>query len=750
LRPRLLATPCLLTLALWVFGVPTATAATSNENFDTDTTLQPPTGPDYTFSSTSSNVFVSNVQSHTAPNSLRANAQVSGGTQRFTYTGLDFCTSGLSFTVWYFTAAYPPSGTSDDLDLGVAAGSGLYISVGDAGQITFVIASPQALSNIAVPLSTWVDFSFSAIDCTSNKATFSSNALQFSVTIDQAGDQLTTLNYFQYGMASVSPYTRVAYLDDLSISGLTAAATPTVGAAVTATVVGLTGFDVDPYDHVIISRNAAAGVSSVNTYDATTLAIRGASPVATGCNRQDGVMAYSIPSGATRGGREFSGYMACTSGAATTNQFSIRGGDLNNPDQSGTQCTDYCNINIASASTSISPYCTNQNAATFSSSSAQLGNVAPIPISWENSENPANNAPRRAYVGFAFDDTSNGNVGAWLITQLNNNHDLTCMATVPFSTPSESRQVCTWRNPHDNLDYLAASGANSPTRAWRLAVDTSAGGNLQLSQTSTLTAPLDKMVALSCAGNDATMMDGSGMVRRVHIVGTSGTGGLVWGPLTGYAATRGVAMSQDEKWGAYIATSTTANIVNGTTGAIVGTVTLPTGTFKGMRLDDTGQVLWIATDVRISKYNINAVTTVASQPPGSRGTGTTQTCVDANLQPKPCGGATAGGTTSTGAIGNFFGVDPGRLDPKGEGDSTRGGFLLSLMLIIGFAAVGASIIPSRSPSTMMMGAAIGGVLGFGWTVFLGVMPPVITFILVVLGILVSGIKFAGNKFTETA
>lgn len=522
---------------------------------------------------------------------------------------------------------------------------------------------------------------------------------------------------------------------------------PTVGAAATISVTNLNGFDVDPFNQVLIARtDIGAGTSKINSYDSNspTLALRGASPITTACNQADGLMAYST----SANGKQYTGYVNCD-GSNIVNDFSIRGGDLNSPDQSGTACSSgsfTCDVDLnGHISFSCQGYA-------LPDGPLQIGNIAAIPISWESG---STGFPAHVQVGFAYSNGANGNIGTWTIRQESGGagtQTSSCRQEVAFSTPGNTGQICSWRNTIDGNDYIAAIGQANPTKAWQFTIDPysiSSGLHTSLNPIAAgLSAPYDHLYGISCYDNDATVvLAGTAQVARIHIVG-GGIGGVVWGPISppsgGIAGARAVATSRDGKWTAVVG-ATTTQILNNTNGNLVGTLTTPSGTFREVRMDDTGQTLWIATATSITKYDVHTATTGISVPPGSRGSGSGQVCRNGANVVIPCSGGPTTTNTNTGTVGSgFLGINPGAIDPTGNGSALVGGLFMSILFIIGCACLGAAILPSKEPSAMIWGAGIGAVLGFALTVGMGIMPPTITFILVVIGIGIIGFKIRTN------
>ncbi|MCA1811978.1 MAG: hypothetical protein LC623_08210 [Halobacteriales archaeon] len=408
-------------------------------------------------------------------------------------------------------------------------------------------------------------------------------------------------------------------------------------------VSGIVGFDVDPMDRVVIARTTPQP-SAIRVYDPATLTLQGASPLATGCNKLDGVLAYSQDPP----GRGYTAYLNCTVTATQANLFSIRNELLGNPDQTGTVCTDFCDFDLQTQDGgSVCPGTTSK---TLPGGIQQIGNIVAAPISWENGQAGSFLSQATALVAFAFSDVGNGNVGLWAILQYNNQGDESCGTSVAFSAPGQTRQLCTWRATDGN-DYLTAVSDTVPGKVWRIKIgpapDVVRGGSSQpiveLVQVYTYQSPYDKAKAVACGGDYVALFTPTGTVAMVRVLnGTLGT--LKWPPIVGATPyTRGIAMSRDVLWLGFTDSATTVRFVGANNGTTIHTIKMPAnGTFAALRIDDTARSAYIATQGfpgTIARYDLAATAKFGNQPLGTRTDADGNTvCVGSDGNPYDCSG----------------------------------------------------------------------------------------------------------------
>jgi len=496
----------------------------------------------------------------------------------------------------------------------------------------------------------------------------------------------------------------------------------------------ITGFQVDPQDNIVIARTAdgTASTSKIRAFNSVSLTQIGASPVQNGCNRADGVMAYTeFPPG-----RYYTGYMDCTTSAAFTDRFSIRGADLNSPDQSGTICagTINCDIDIhgwpGSSSGSATPCVTSAvpTPTWLPPNSGQISVVSAFPISWSAGHVATGFAAGSlqsngdyVFVGYAYTDTSSGHVGVFVIKQIHNNPDLTCSYEMPFAPGGQIiPQLCTFHfeggaNTTATGDYIVASGSNAAAgRMWNVQLtnagtsDNSASPQLQMTQAGP--GLRTGLTAVGCsATNDVITMGADGVIQRIHVLQgpdltkpsnwvnkvpqyhtAAVVGQIAWTGVQGVTNTnRGLAVDQSGNYFAYLSSSTTVTIANGTNGQAMGTVTIPsTGTFVGMNLGRNGQVLYVATTTTIARYELakNGVVPVLCETCNADGT---QANGVGTTIPTGTGTGTTGGPTSTGSfVGSFITPFLGDL-------GSMGSLILGLIIIGAFVAAGVIFTKGR-------------------------------------------------------
>jgi hypothetical protein len=522
------------------------------------------------------------------------------------------------------------------------------------------------------------------------------------------------------------------------------AKTPSLFLAIASTsVTNLVGFDVDPFNQVVIARtDVGSGTSKIRTFDASSpvLTQRGASPLSTDCNAGDGVMAYST----SANGKQYAGFVDCDDDNIVTN-FGIRGGDLNAPDQSGTNCEDF--IPVPGCSYNLDGHLSNacQGYALPDGPSLQMGNIAAIPIGFEGG---GGELTPHVQVGFAYSNQANGNIGTWTSRQqgLGGNEFSTCREEVPFSTPGNTYQICSWRNRIDDKDYIAAVGPSNPTRVWQFTIDPfsiNSGVKTRLTPVAAgLSAPFDHLRAIACIDNDALVMqEGTGQVSRVHVIG-NGIGGVVWGPIDapdGILPQRGVAVSRDGKWAAMVSETTVA-VLNFTDGSVLDSFASPsdgpTDAFKEIRVSSAGQKLWLAYKHSITEYDVHSITTGVSVAEGTEEDGDgNQICRNGRNQIIPCvGGPIPPGGGQPSFLG---GANCGLSFLFGDSVAMNAVGCGFLFVVIPFASVGAGVAGR-------IGAGIGGGVGAIMVIAGGSLPKELVFLLVLGAVILAAIRWGSG------
>ena len=457
----------------------------------------------------------------------------------------------------------------------------------------------------------------------------------------------------------------------------TAASQPVVSRTITNAF--YEGADVDPFKSVLIERILSTSPSNaevIYSLDATNLQNRaGPTPLANGCTFQDdgvtwrngGVMAYHDNSqNPNTGGKDFTAFLDCTgTDKKNANIWKIRGGGLDAPDQSGTVCVDgdFCGTDISTTASAC-----NGGNNDLPNRAQEIQDVQAVPIAWTTASTSGIN---HATVGFAYNDHSNGNVGVWVIMQRNNSEDVECQASLPFSNPGETQQICSWRNantqdgsgnlvPGDGSDYLTAVGQNAASKVWKVLYSETSNGfatgpQIQLSQVLILSSPWDKALAIGCAGPDVLLERASDHhINRIHAV-SGALGSPMWANdvVPSASVIRGISMSQNGLVYAYV-DGANIQIGNAITGNNYGFVPYTTGaSVEWMELSDTGTTLYTVeqsgVDVVTERFDIQSLT--GAIPDGTRQAlnGTSTVCVGSSLSVASC---TSGNTTTgTGGAG---------------------------------------------------------------------------------------------------
>lgn len=599
--------------------------------------------------------------------------------------------TALSATDEYYQVSDSPAAGSHVLSLAIHNSAG-------------VTSSPAATLNWPGAASAWyhlafgchaTSFTMTLIEtsgCTCGAPLSTTIGPPFAITMTGNGESYIVLQ------SSANGFIRV---DDLNFGSPGAS---TFGASATATVVTLRGFDVDPFTNVVLARtDVGVGTTKIRAFQPVTLTEY--QNIANGCNRVDGVGAYSqLPQG-----KFFSAFFDCTSSPTQVDTLSVRDAALNSPDQSGTVCEgeNFCDFDMTTQTGSLLSASCQASAAgsphQLPGNSGQLGLISAFPISWQQGFNPSGAAAKNVFVGYAFEDTGSGNVGVWVIRQVNNNPDVSCSYQVPYQVGGGTvTQICTihQQNATVNNDYVVAAAANRATTAWQVRLNNLFSSNtgisadndppsLNMAQKIALSGNYVGAFGIGCSDTkDLFVLDANGAVSKVDILNQGGH--VIWGPNSAFGVARGIHASVNGNWLAYTSSATEVTVANGTTGIPVAIVTMPAGTFKEVRLSRNAQTLYIATDVRIARYDIHTATTgtalcEACNPDGSQ--------VDSNNQ------VISGPGSSSSPPTNIFSVF-GSLGPM----------ILGLMIIAGFV-LGAYYLTENSQYRAPF-LAFAGIIGY--------------------------------------
>lgn len=203
--------------------VPSAQAVVLTEGFETCNGLtSPDSGPcataDYSYSTSSSNAFVSTTQAHTGSKSYfyAGNAATNSGT--FDFTGFNLCESGSALTFWVYMDTPPATGDTNTFEVYLDGNSELQLSISDALATSFFTTEGSAGPTQIGPdmiLDSWVDFTFSA-ECSTATGSVGSLALNFLLTSDAPGTLPNLIHFDVEEPGAPSGNLRGIFIDDFA------------------------------------------------------------------------------------------------------------------------------------------------------------------------------------------------------------------------------------------------------------------------------------------------------------------------------------------------------------------------------------------------------------------------------------------------------------------------------------------------------------------------------------------------------
>lgn len=501
-----------------------------------------------------------------------------------------------------------------------------------------------------------------------------------------------------YAVAMTSSTAYVLYINTAfggRIELVKAAMPTTVSEVATVTTGSIIGFDVDPNGRTVITRENSGGCidanhpNAIHTYAGGSLA---AGPcLGNRCSRVDGVAAL----GGLQAGQWVT-YTECLNDQRYVSELRIRNGNLGNPAcpaGAGSECTGDITKNVKVPGDMKELGRVDTARWDFNSDTCHRAQLLGVPLP----------SICIAVISWTY-STSDGKVGIYSVKSTNDCQNVACptqdrsgnaqVIFDPSSSNAQVNQLCSWRDTTTTgigaKDLLGAAGQNvAPTL---YAVDD--GG--PVSATAGITPTIAQYVsfpafsgahAISCGSNRvAVASHGKVAVLYATPEGSRPAGSVNWTTAAPGTTTRGLALSGDGRFLAYIDGAST-KVVNLTSGAIVRTLTTPENFFE-MRMDYTAQNLWIASRNKIYRYSIYEATTGAPKSPES---------VSSPVGPSP-GGTDDGGATTCDA---FFGCTSTGGGGGGGSGPAGGGFGVggTGLFLVWSTAVGA---------TFGVGPTIGG------------------------------------------
>lgn len=512
--------------------------------------------------------YVTTAQAHSGTKSVTTSGAITG-----VWTGLNLCNQG-SFTVWlrvanlgaasqFFQFSAQPGGAQNVNSMAI-------IITQTSGAVFFRVASSTAEVNqntgVVMPTLTWVDFTIKEVDCANAKAKLTSATLGLVINVDAAGSvagsDLDTIN--------TQSNNGQMWLDDFDAGTTT---TQFTTAANTASVTDLVAFDVDDTGTTAIARTNLGDF--VRTYSAQFLGTEAAS-ADTDCAGFGRVIAEG----------DNVGYIDC---GGTSDILRIKSATLNTPTApADCDATDVDRFDSDVADNIFT-----------------ITDFAVLTIDYEFSDDGTCTAIAKVIAS-----TYTGQVGV-VTKQLfggASQHDSDFVQYGPTSLAVD--QICgsTMIIPGDSDPttrdiLLFAADETLVTKAWESSQLTS-----HLTPYRTYSAAFGQANSIACSSSNTTYAKvllglGSG-VRAINPVAET----QLWQRTDILPSANGVALSRNGLWAAASAGGTTY-VLNATTGATVATITNPSGSFRDVEIDSTGQSVWVATSTTIARFEVYTATT---------------------------------------------------------------------------------------------------------------------------------------------
>lgn len=712
-RVHAVAFLAILGASLLVSLTPTASAQITgySDGFEDLPPFLAPDGDFYNPTGSTGNFFVLEdpAQARTGNKSVKQSGSAEG---RFIFQSpLATCgATGGSLTVYVKVLAY---GSADTIlgFLDSGPGRGAWFRWTSAGVLTGNSngdGTPQPSAVLGtMPLDTWVDLHISLSNCAGAAATFASSHLGFAVLVDDGGSW--TSGQLDRWRVLTAVSTTDLRLDDMSLqlNGVITPITPIESNQVAVT--NLVGYSMDSTGRNIVVRTN--GGTTIEAYSAVSL-IQSGTASTPNCNRLDGVLTETLKN------EIYALYVDChASGDSST--FSLRSSSLGPPNFLPGEFGGSCSQQEADA--------VNSGSIDIPNALGEIGMVLSMPINYNRCSDAGIN-----YAAAAWTFTEmNGRIGIFGALYTTGGFDFDDKADYHLDTsPSPFvNQFCSWRNWANGFDYIAGVTDAGPTAVLRATTKLNAPAGVISGIDVDLVGPVflnsgtyGNAIGLACwNGSLAVLKETS-----VQVVNGITNGSLTPGPIKTVTSPqqRGIAVSGSGRFMAY---TTGSNIQVAWThnGTVTGTFAKPTGTFRGMEFDNSGEKLAVFTSTLITVYDTAPITcelsntcaqeggvAVDENPKGSSDTTTTTTTVPANSLFAPFVaafgemlGSTIGGQLATTVIimfacAAFLG---GRF----------GTFGVILGLAIGLAmAISGMVLPIEYALTTVLLLAIGTVLAF--------------------------------------
>jgi hypothetical protein len=373
-----------------------------------------------------------------------------------------------------------------------------------------------------------------------------------------------------------------------------------IGAAATATVSNLVGFDVDTHaGTTVIARTGTAG-ANVQTWNGITLG-SSISTATTGCNRSNGVIAaISVVA-----------YLHCDSNE-NPSELRIRGSNLGDPFFSDCDDADVCPQNVPLNNAGVCFGNSGESGLADRTVIDAIADTEDVPLTWDyvTDRLPATADSRAIAIAFtttagrigilqytASDDPAGSNICDYWAVELANYG----------SFGSTIEQLCSWRFGSANL--IGVVDDQSSARLYQYTPVIRSNGVLDGTLSEFPALGVSNGIGIACAGEYvAIMTQAQAPSKNLYVFNiTRGSGQPQWSFTVESPKQRGVALSGDAKWvgfvdGGKIRVAWTSN------GTIVGNITSDNSENKQLRMSFAGNNLWQAKTTSIARYEISVVT----------------------------------------------------------------------------------------------------------------------------------------------
>lgn len=594
------------------------------EDFEDDGLGQDPSHDGYTFTKANQNVLVSSLQAHSGNQSLRMSQTVTGVGEyvRFAYSGIDFC-AGIEAEWWVWMDSYAPGASTADV---------FKISKTTPEVVIAIVGIETAGNSIPgdvefggsnfgpLPLSTWVDFrltsdfltgtdtcdgsSHSTIQCLSSNVM----SINFCSTPAPSTYAAGTYNNFEFNQGSTTLTSRAVFIDDIGPCNFVPGGqcvpvqpAPTITGQ-TVLVNNLVGYSMDATgQNIIVRYNSGADVATYGTQDLTQIAT-----AATGCSRFDGVVTTNLE------GEIWTSYAACQDNAGTVDTLRIRDGNLAIPTFYTDDCEELREEDVEDDDLSPVPATTDIH---VPNNMQQMGTISDLAFDYRECINPPG-AGLSTFASWTFSSSFDGWIGAFGVSYSSGltqpeSYEEHAPAIDTSSAPLEVTDFCSWRGP-DGEDYIGGVSQDGVAAVYEVERDASVSAltgqpdlDFEFIQKFRNSGPYSGSSGIACAQDKVAIQTPAEIRILTNVTTTPVLLRTISNPPA--VGARGLAFTGSGEYLAYVSASG-IRVHQIDTGATTGVGATPTGTWRGMEFDFSGQNLVAFTNDQFVLFDAEEVT----------------------------------------------------------------------------------------------------------------------------------------------